>query len=165
MAAQTLPKPTIGDLRKLNQYIRRWSSEKSVTLHFELFELEKITFALVTDAAWANHKDQRTQAGSMILATNSDLLRGEGTTVIPISWESYHLKRVCSSTLAAEAMSVNAAMGELEFVRMQWYEMTNGGFGIQKWHKNANEICRSNPSAVITDCKSLFDVFEQGRSA
>ena len=103
-----------------------------------------------------------TQAGNMILATNSDLLRGEETTVIPISWESYRLKRVCSSTLAAEAMSMNAAMGELEFVYMQWYEMTNGGFDIQKWHKNANEICRSNPSAVITDCKSLFDVLEQG---
>ena len=126
---------------------------------FGKVDLDSIRFVVFCDAAWANNSDGKSQGGYMVGVTTEGLRGGREGPFFPVQWESYRIKRRCSSTLAAEAMSMNKAVSEMEYVQAQFNEMINPEFELRAFLREKGP---SRKGMIVTDCKSLYDVLENG---
>ena len=118
MLAQTLPNPSIQDIKDANKFIRQWKQKSNHFLEIVGFPDEEIVFLASTDSAWANCRSGHSQAGYFIGATTREMASGSLCKVSPLVWESAKLKRVCPSTLAAEAMAMTKCMAETTFIKV-----------------------------------------------
>ena len=116
MLAQTLPIPTIQDIKDANKCIRQWKQRSDCYLEIVGFPDEEIIFLASTDSACANCRSGHPQAGYVIGATTREMASGAECKMSPLVWESAKLKRVCPSTLAAEAMAMIKCMAETTFM-------------------------------------------------
>ena len=67
----------------------------------------------VSDASYANARGGRTQAGHLLITFEKGLLEGQRVKTNVLHWKSGKLKRVVSSTLAAETQSLGRGVGDL----------------------------------------------------
>ena len=103
-----------------------------------------------SDASWASAPNQRSQAGLLVLATSRRCLE-EKTVASVLGWMSYRLRRVCRSTLAAEACSLDAAVDHCAFFAFTLCEIFGPEF------KGIRDDRPWIPVAPTTDCRSLYD--------
>ena len=101
-----------------------------------------------SDASWANAQGSASQHGQIILLT-SPLVTERTVMGAVIDWKTGRSKRVCRSTLAAEAVSADTATDRLAFVCYLLGELV---FGIP-----AHKVGRRLRTLLVTDCKSLYD--------
>ena len=100
----------------------------------------------------------------MIFACHSDLLDGEEATVNLLDWKSWKLKRVCRSRLSAECQSMAEALDNMNFFRLFWQMMVGQSTCGTKIDQDL-ELRGSKASALITDCRGLYDAVNRSQTA
>ena len=77
--------------------------------------LADVRLGVYTDAAWANRSDQSSQGGYLIFAIDEDgIVNGNTKPLVVLDWASRKIKRVCRSSLSAEAQAACVAVDALE---------------------------------------------------
>ena len=79
--------------------------------------LEHLCFLVFSDAVFGVRADGSSQGGFFVLLTNKAALDGKQVRYNVLSWRSFKLTVVRRSSLAAEAQSLAAALGEMMLVR------------------------------------------------
>ena len=127
----------LQDIYRANKVVKHLNSEEMV-LKFPKFpntrELKLLVFA---DASFANLTNGSSQAGFIILLSDQE-------SCSPLIWNSFRIRRIVKSTLAAETLSVSEALDSAHL-----FSRTYG------------EVIHNKPDATIpiicfTDSKSLY---------
>ena len=93
--------------------------------------LDKAVMVAFSDASFGNMPRHGSQAGFMILVSESSCVR-QTTKAAVVSWASHRIKRVVKSTLAAEAAALSEAQDHLEYARVLFMQ-TLGKMDGQRW--------------------------------
>ena len=95
----------------------------------------------------------------MVLLSDTDVEKGDAV-VCPLVFASHRIKRVCASSLSVEALSVNAAVQQGDFVRALLAEILCADFDIRRWEQFVDRI----RMIWVTDCRSVYDhlTFDRG---
>ena len=152
VSQQSFPEPTVHHLLEANNVIRRAKQFSDLDVTFEPIPVDQLRLFCHSDAAWAN-VGAHTQAGYVIGLTTADLDVGIETTWTPAIWKSFRLSRAVGSTLAAEAQSMVAATGTLEWTCLLLAEAIEGIGEIREYEQHL----KSRTPVIVTDCKSLYD--------
>ena len=102
--------PLMEDLKKANKAINKLTTNP-VKVFFPKIK-GKLKIVMYSDAAFWNLPDQTSSGQGHII-----FLTGEENRSAPLSWSSNKVKRVVGSTLAAEAMSLQEAIGHAIYLR------------------------------------------------
>eukprot|EP00435_Cladocopium_sp_Y103_P073696 s9_g44.t1 len=152
LSQQSFPNPTIQDLRRANQAIRRAKQEKDVSIQFKCIPVDQLTVVCHSDAAWAN-VGAHTQAGYVLAFTGKELQDGQVSQWCPATWRSYKLSRAVSSTLGAEAQALSIASSTVEWLMLLLAEILDGPLVIPK----CRDVLSRRKPILVTDFKSLYD--------
>lgn len=140
-------KLTVKDLAEVNRCVRYLRATVTANITIRRLEPDDMVIVSYSDASWANAPGLRSQAGLLIMAASTSSVGGESAGSI-LEWKS---RRVCRSTLSAEAAAADTARDHAEFVAMTLSEMLFSDFIATS---SADPRLRMIP---VTDCKSLFD--------
>ncbi|CAE7242722.1 engB [Symbiodinium sp. CCMP2592] len=168
MLASRLPTAKVKDLVDLNQAVEAVKAKSQLELRFFPIAPEDLGFGTVTDASWANHPDGGSQGATAVIAFDKALLSGARARCSLVWWKSGKLRRKVSSTLAAEAQSLNKGLGDLLWAKAIYTELVDSSFDLESFRRdikskadvvlqksNADEILRESLSVI--DAKSLYD--------
>ena len=104
VVGSSVSKATVETVYKVNKAIRKVKQQDTVLRFPKALDIEHCQILTFCDASFANLTNRASQGGHILF-----LVDPKGT-YCPISWQSHRLKRVVSSTLAAECLaSVEAA--------------------------------------------------------
>ena len=115
VSGRTLPLPTIQDIKDANKCMKPRKQKEDHFPDIIASPDEDMIFLSSTDSAWANCRSGHSQAGYFIGATSRSIVSGADCRMSHLVWESAKLKRVCPSTLAAEAMAMTKCIAETAF--------------------------------------------------
>lgn len=169
MYSALISKMTVADVLELNKTVAQLKQSSEVALRIQALSEEDMRWGVISDASYANAGDGRTQAGHLLIAFEKGLLAGENVKVNVLHWRSAKLKRVVSSTLAAETQSLARGVGDLLWMMVMYQELTNAEFELREWRKyiqrqtytafskyeESNDLC---DAVALIDAKSLYDV-------
>ena len=139
-----LPKGDRNTLKDINRFVKEIYSQKE--LGITVYDLkatcdEDIVAVGWSDAALANQK----------------MLEGHQGPVSIMSWSTHKLRRVCRSSLAAEAQAFSECEAELMMVRFLWQEL----LGREATLASPWATSRLTPGVLVVDAKALFDLLQQ----
>ena len=140
---------TYADLDALNQTLDFAKSTAELGICIRAGPVDQSTVIVgYSDASWANAQGSASQHGQIIMLTSANVT--ECTSIGAIAdWKTGRSKRVCRSTLAAEAVSADTATDRLAFLSYMLGELI---FGIP-----AHRVGKRLTTLLVTDCKSLYD--------
>lgn len=140
---------TYADLEALNQTLDFAKSTAHLGLCIRAVPIDQTTVIVgYSDASWANAQGSASQHGQIIMLTSAVVT--ERTVIGAVAdWKTGRSKRVCRSTLAAEAVSADSATDRLAYTSYMLGELV---FGIP-----AHRVGRRLRTLLVTDCKSLYD--------
>ena len=141
---------TVADLSEVHRVLRYLKATPSAGITMNRVLPDDLILVPYSDASWANAPNQRSQAGMLVLATSRRCLE-EQTVASVLEWKSHRLRRVCRSTLAAEACSLDAAVDHCAFFAFILCEIFDPEF------KGTRDDRPWIPVAPTTDCRSLYD--------
>ena len=150
---QSFPEPTVADALAANNAVRRAKQHSTLPIVFQSIPPAELSVMCHSDAAYANGREGSTQAGYLLSFTSKYINDGQLCSWTPAYWRSHRLQRVVNSTLSAEAQSMNAATGMLEWIMLILSEILDGPQTLRASWVNPPE----RSSIALTDCKSLFD--------
>ena len=110
---------TVEDLINAQKAVKRVTSQRNF-IHFK--SLGPVTgwkIEVSTDAAHRNLQDAYS-TGALVV-----LIRGEGDSLAPLSWQCNKIQRICGSTLEAEMLALVEGMGHAVYTRELIEEITN----------------------------------------
>ncbi|CAK0853799.1 unnamed protein product [Prorocentrum cordatum] len=105
------------------------------------------------DAAWANAKDQGSQAGWIIMAGDIRISRGSWGNTSPLPWRSHRLARKVPSSLAAETLGADEGLANGIYLRAMFARLAFPG--LMAW--TAPETGGAFPLIAVADSKCLYD--------
>ena len=150
----------VKDLLFANKVLRRMQASASQGLVYSSNGLDwgNALLAVATDASHAQEQqmvngeleDYRSQAGRLVMLVSPEFENGDEATIHMLEWSSTVLKRVCRSTLQAEAYSLTQGVESLDHIRATLSDL----------HKPLSRAWEDQAAAAIraiwvTDCKSL----------
>ena len=95
-----------------------------------------------SDAALANRVDLSSTGGYIIGFVHKSMLSGIQGQVSLVSWSTHKLRRVCRSSLAAEAQALSECEAELFLVRALWQELRGQVLDMANpWLKGSENPC------------------------
>ena len=144
-------------LQELNKTLRFAKQNASHRLKFlaedETQNIRNMTLILFADAAFDVRKDHSSQGGFVIMAVPKEALEGKKVPASTVSWRSFKLPRVCRSSLGAECQALSTALEELMMVKSFLMKIQFPELELKEIQEKLNVV----KSAVITDCKALYD--------
>ena len=150
-----LSNPTVQTLLQGNKVLREAQSTSDVSIFFRNIDPKELTHVAFGDASFASPKQLASFQGSIICATSPKLLKNEKAPVSPLTWSSKKINRVVRSTLSAEAFSMSRSVDQLGWMRLLWGTIAIDNFD---WRKPPEAFKLLPPAAIVTDCKSLYDL-------
>ena len=127
----------------------------------------------IADASVAN-VDNKSQGGFIMAMADRSILDGQKAAFSINSWKSHRLKRVVKATLGSEALAMDDALAEIEWL---WHEVMDPASTVMDGSRLGNEdsilvvrlpeeaedvrSIRINDRATgahVTDAKALFDL-------
>ncbi|OLQ06719.1 Copia protein [Symbiodinium microadriaticum] len=151
----SIPKATVQTLMLANKVLRETQEHHDVSIQFLPIDPGVLTFVSFGDASFASSKSLSSHQGALICATNGDLLANREAPLCPLSWSSKKIPRVVRSTLSAEAYAMSKAVDMLGWMRALWGTVHVPSF---QWQRPEEGYRQLNRAAIITDCKSLYDL-------
>ena len=160
---------TVQDLCDANAVVELLKADPYLGILLPHIPLNRVRWAAVQDASWANAEEDRSQAAFLVGATTPELWDNKAAAFALLSHKSHGLKRKCPSTLSAETQSMSDSLAEVEWVRGLFEELVNPEFNIVEWaaksrHRGLMVAARSSdpesrlPKVLtICDAKSLYD--------
>ena len=147
--------PTVESLLQLNKLLKEAKQSEDWALQFRPIDLEKSMVVVFSDASFANTEGLRSQAGYLVFVAEDTALTADGGRASLMDWRSHKIKRQCRSTLAAETMSLDAAVDSGLYIREILAEaLIQDYVPCQSGRLPASFI----PMAAATDCRSLYDL-------
>eukprot|EP00913_Durusdinium_trenchii_P027188 g25509.t2 len=153
MASQSMGAPKVKDVIQLNKAVKMLKETADAKWKFKTsnLKLEDCVVFAFTDSSFANTEQLKSQCGYVLGLTSSEMKDGKEVPIYILETYSGSVKRVCRSTLAAEANGFLAGAEAVEYVRMLLYEMINP---TKKVHTLDKEF-KKKKTLVFTDAKSL----------
>lgn len=153
IAAQALGKPTVKDVIDLNKALKMLKETPNAKWNYvpSSITMKNCAVFVCADSSFANLPGHKSQCGYVVGLSLPSLENGEETPVLLLETCSSSIKRVCRSTLAAEANGFLAGVEAADYVRMVLLEIENPGISIRNLDK---EFPRKRLLA-FTDAKSL----------
>ena len=156
---------TYEDIRYANTVTSIAHKTKSAGIHCPLraFRFEDAGIVGMQDSSFANDHDVNSEGKKLEFRSQRGRLLGLGPPKFKEAKQgnfcSWTIKRVCRSTLQAEAMSLISGMGEAEHVRMMLHGLCHPRLrGGQQWQINAMD---GKNIELFTDCRSLEESVNQ----
>ena len=129
---------TLRDLKKVNKVLSRVKDKPCRVEFTKVSDINDLMLLGVTDASHIN--DGLSTGGTIIMMGNKKDKR-----VVPISWRSKTIKRVCHSAKAAETRSMVAILDDSQFYAGQMEQLLFGKSG------------KKLPIKLFTDSKPLLE--------
>ena len=145
---------------ELNKIIRKAKSMGKDRLLYPRIEGE-VMFVCWADAAWGNRKDGSSQAGHVLVAADTAILKGLASPCAIISWQSKKCPRVARSSGAAEVQAASEADSDLVYTKLFWAEILHGHFPLKEHLTYTREI----KSALVVDAKGVYDAIARSESS
>lgn len=155
----------IADLLKLKQYIGMARRGADFRQRFWAdVNLREAVIIMLADSGHANGTPERNEkvryrsvGGYFILAANPGILEGKEVRCNILAYHSTQTKRVCRSTLAAEASHLAEAVEAGDWCIVLLEEALSGKVDLQSWTK----VVEARQRAYVTDAKSVFDYLQR----
>ena len=124
----------------------------------------------MTDASHANEEEEmlvngmvsteghRSQGARMVFLASPDIWNGNKGFVHPIAWASNVVRRVCRSTIQAEAYTLQSGVEDGDVIRAAVTDL----FGKLEWQATSAAFIRQ---LWLTDCKSLEETLQNPKCA
>ena len=158
--------PVVADLVRLKQYIgmARRSADFRMRYWSDVNLKESVMIVHLADSGHANgtpEKDEqmryRSVGGYFILAANPGILKGETVRCNVLAYHSGVTKRVCRSTLAAEASHLAEAVETGDWIIVLMEEALTGHVDLRNW----TDIIEKRPRVYVTDARSVYDYLQK----
>ena len=94
---------TVQTLLEANRTLKEAQEHSQVSVTFKSLSPRDITFVSFGDAAFASKRDLRSQQGTIIAATTTDLSNNVQAPLSPLVWTCKKISRVVRSTISAAA--------------------------------------------------------------
>ena len=155
-----LPRGDRSTLKDINKFVRELYNQKDEKI--SVYDLkaqadEDIVAVGWSDAALANRVDLSSTGGYIIGFVHKSMLRGIQGQVSLVSWSAHKLRRVCRSSLAAEAQALSECEAELFLVRALWQELRGQVLDMA----NPWLTSKMTPGVLVVDAKALYDMLQQ----
>eukprot|EP00435_Cladocopium_sp_Y103_P036725 s1261_g9.t1 len=144
---------TLKDVNKFVREIYHLKDEKVSVYDLKAENDSDIIAVGWSDAALANRVDLSSTGGYVIGFTHRKMLR----PVSLVSWSTHKLRRVCRSSLAAEAQALAECEAELFLVRGLWQELLGAELDLA----NPRNTTKQTPGVLVIDAKALYDTLKQ----
>ena len=145
----------VSTLLLANKVLREAQETSEVKICFRDMPAAHVTHVAFGDASFASPKQLASFHGSLVFATTPALLENQEAPLSPLTWSSKKIARVVRSTLSAEAYSLSKTVDQLGWLRLLWGVLHVSDFD---WKEPATAFARMPQAALITDCKSLYDL-------
>ena len=122
-------RPRIKDIIDLNKAVKMLmeTSEAKWCFRSSDLTLNECTVACFADSSWASLDGMKSQCGFVICLTCSSIKEGHDVPILILETYSGSIKRVCRSTLAAEANGFLTGAESAEYVREIVLEIVHPG--------------------------------------
>ena len=161
--------PCVADLVRLKSYVgmaRRGSDFR--LRYWSDVDVRNGVLLHLADSGHANgtpeHNEQlryRSIGGYFILLANPEILEGKEARCNVITFHSSLTKRVCRSTLAAEASHLAEAVESGDWIAVLLEEALTGKLDLKNW----SEVVERRQRVYVTDARSVFDYLAKDASS
>ena len=134
---------TARDMKQAVKIMKKLKVDGTSMKFVNLGPVEEWTLVGFGDAGFKSLPDKISSCGGQVLLLSNEK---KGVSCV-VNWKAKKIKRVVSSSTAAEALEVNDVLDELVYVKLVLMELLGG-----KAH--------SIPTRVATDSKNLYDVIQ-----
>ena len=135
-------KATVNDLLKINKMFLKLHQDK-VTFRFKkLGKLKEIKLSVFSDASYANLPDGESSGMGYLVFLSTGYQPGISSPCSLLSWASCKLRRKVTSTLAAETLSLLAALEQAIIICHQIEEIIDMKPKIEAFIDN-NDACEA----------------------
>ena len=154
VAAQSVSKPRIKDVVNLNKCVKMLKDTADSTWRFVPhpdMKLDDLVVCVFADSSFANIEGMKSQCGYGVSLTLPSIRSGSPTPLFVVETYSGSVKRVCRSTLAAEANGFLTGAEAGEYVRALLLELQHPDVSfndLEREYVKKKIIC-------ITDARSL----------
>ena len=153
MAAQSMGAPKIRDVIQLNKTVKMLKESSDAKWKFIAsdLKLEDCVVFCFADSSFANGENLKSQTGYLVGFTSPKLKDGKEAPIYVLEAYSGSIKRVCRSTLAAEANGFLAGTEAADFLRTLLLEILHPSIrltDLENEYKKAKILC-------FTDARSL----------
>ena len=171
--------PTIEHILMANKTVNELKQTPEVALRILPIPAERGIWMSVADASMAN-VESKSQGGFIVALADVDIMDGKTADFSINSWRSHRLGRVVKATLGSEALAMDDALAEIEWIRALWHEvmdrksmvMDNRRFGdeqsalVMREPEDADAVasirlCDEQQGIHVTDAKALFDLLSR----
>ena len=114
--------PTIERIHMANKTVNELKMTMEVYLRVLPIPANQAIWMSVADASMAN-VEQKSQGGFVLALAHESIMAGAQAAFSINSWRSHKLKRVVKATLGSEALAMDDALGEIEWIRALWHEV------------------------------------------
>ena len=166
MLQSNINSATIETLQDANKLLHEAKKFHDMTITIKSISEKDFRFMAFSNASFSSATKPDSHAGLVIVGTHGDILKNHQCPISPISWGCRKIQKVVTSTLAAETMSLSAALDQLAWLRIFWswiHDATTQWKHPEKALERIPEAISSptiklQPDVAVTDCKSLFDL-------
>ena len=157
--------PVVADLVRLKQYVgmARRSADFKMRYWADVNLKESVIIHLA-DSGHANGTPEKNEqmryrsvGGYFILAANPGILEDQEVRCNILAYHSGLTKRVCRSTLAAEASHLAEAVETGDWIIVLLEEALTGRLDLRSW----TDIIEKRPRVYVTDARSVFDYLQR----
>jgi len=174
--------PTVEHILMANKTVNELKQTSDVFIRIIPMDPESSIWMSVADASMAN-VENKSQGGYIIAYAEKQILKGLRARFSINSWRSHRLKRVVKATLGSEALAMDDALAEIEWVRALWHEVldpsTNVLDGARLGNQQSVLVMRTpedrefsesvasirvkddEVGAHVTDAKALYDLLHR----
>ena len=157
--------PVVADLVRLKQYVgmARRSADFRMRYWSDV-NLKESVIVHLADSGHANGTPEKNEqmryrsvGGYFILAANPGILQDQEVRCNVLAYHSGLTKRVCRSTLAAEASHLAEAVETGDWIIVLLEEALTGKVDLRNW----TDIIEKRPRVYVTDARSVFDYLQR----
>ena len=155
----------VADLIKLKQYVGQAKRGADFRLRYwSDVDLRNGVILHLADSGHANGTPERNEqmryrsvGGYFILIADRRILDGDEVRCNILTFHSGQTKRVCRSTLAAEASHLAEAVESGDWITVLLEEALTGNIDLKNWSK----VIEQRQRVYITDARSVFDYLQK----
>lgn len=140
-------------IKKANKLLQKIQSS-CLKLRFpSALDLDTAVVGVFSDASFANRPDQTSQGAYLVTLMDPQATQGKMSSLSVLSWSTHKVRRVCRSTLSAEAQAAAMAVENGDFVKILLAEAKCSQFPIQNYH----QYLKSQKGVLVIDARSVYD--------
>ena len=172
--------PTVEHILMANKTVNELKQTPDEVLRILPIEANNGIWVTVADALMAN-VENKSQGGFIVAFAHGSILDGQKASFSINSWKSHRLKRVIKATLGSEALAMDDALAEVEWVRALWHEVLGPATCVMDGTRLGSEpspmvvrlpeeeaedvksirICDKRSGIHVTDAKALYDLLSR----